>query len=247
MAEQEKALKQDGFKQNGLVEQPKEKVNSRLFYGKIAVVGPSGSGKSYLSKTADKDTTGYINVENKPLPYRTTPFKFHGVPKTWAGFIKCLRDYAANPEIKRIIIDSQTMAFSILNSEMKKNFTNWDVAKNYNTQVYEYLTFLKEIPKEVIVFSHDELLRIGDSGKQKRMVVHNKEFEGKIEEQFTIVLYTGTRIEDEKPKYFLRTFEEDTSTKTPEGMFPDKNGDNLLEIPNDAKFIFDAVEKYYSL
>ncbi len=218
----------------------------RTYYGKVAIVGPTGTGKSYMSKTVDKQTTGYINSEQKPLPYKSEPFKFQGRPKTWAAFMKNLKDYGENPEVKRIIIDSQTMAFAILNAEMKKNFTNWDVAKNYNTQVYEYLTLLKNIEKDIIVFSHDELLRLGEAGKQKRMVVHNKEHEGKIEEHFTIVLYTGTRIKDEKPQYFLRTFEEDTSTKTPEGMFPDKNGDNLLEIPNDAQYIFDHLEKYYS-
>lgn len=220
---------------------------ARTFYAKVAVVGPTGSGKSYLTKSTDKLTTGYINSENKPLPYKgTDEFKFQGLPKTWAGFTKNLTDYAANPEITNIIIDSQTKAFSMLNSEMGKNFTGWDVAKNYNKKVYEYLTLLKDIQKDIIVFSHDEYLRLGEGSKERRMVVHNKEFEGKIEEDFTIVLYTGKRINNGKPEYFLRTFEEGTSAKTPEGMFPDKNGDNLLEIPNDAAYIFDCVSKYYS-
>lgn len=224
-----------------------EKIPQRNYYAKVAIVGPSGTGKSYLSKSANKLTTGFINTENKPLPYKTEPFKFEGRPKTWEGFMKNFKDYAENPDIKSIIIDSQTMAFTILNSESQKRFSNWDIAKNYNKNVYEYFVFLKAVEKDVIVFSHDEFVQVGKDGKKKRMVVHNKEHEGKVEEQYTIVLYTGTRIEKEKPQYFLRTFEEDTSTKVPEGMFPDKNGDNLLEIPNDAALIFDAVEKYYSI
>lgn len=219
----------------------------RNYYAKIAIVGPTGTGKSYLTKTANKATTGYINTENKPLPYRAEPFKYEGRPKTWAGFMKNLKDYVENPEVDKIIIDSQTMAFSILNNESQKQFANWDIAKNYNKNVYEYFIYLKDIPKDVIVFSHDEFLQIGKEGKKKRMVVHNKEHEGKVEEQYTIVLYTGTRLNEGKPEYFLKTFEEDTSTKTPESMFPDKNGDNLLEIPNDAKYIFDAVKEYYSI
>ena len=222
------------------------KTKVRTFYAKVAVVGPSGSGKSYMTKTADKNTTGYINSENKPLPYKAAGFKHMGVPKTWAGFMKCLEDYSKNPEIKNIIIDSQTEAFNILNSESVKNFSNWDIAKNYNKNIRAYEVFLKDIQKDVIVFSHDEVIRIGEAGKQKRMVVHNREHDGKIEEHYTIVLYTGTRLDKGKPQYFLRTFEEDTSTKTPEGMFPDKNGDNLLEIPNDAAYIFTAAENYYS-
>jgi len=66
-----------------------------------------------------------------------------------------------------------------------------------------------------------------------------------VEEYYTIVLYTGSRIKDSKPQFFLRTFWEDSSAKTPEGLFPDRNGANLLEIPNDAEYIFNALEKYY--
>lgn len=218
----------------------------RTYYAKIAIVGPTGSGKSFLTKTADKITTGFINAENKPLPYKSEPFKYEGKPKTWDGFSKCLKDYGDNVEIENIIIDSQTMAFAILNSQMGKDFTNWDIAKNYNKRVYAYLTDLKNIEKDVIVFSHDELLKIGEGDRQKRMVVHNKEHEGKIEEHFTIVLYTGTRIVNGKPEYFLKTFEEGSSTKVPQGMFPDKQGNNLLEIPNDAAYILKAVKEYYS-
>lgn len=213
----------------------------RTYYAKMAIVGPTGTGKSYLTKTADRLTTGYINSENKPLPYKSEPFKHEIKPKTWVGFMKILKEYAENPEIKSIIIDSQTMAFQILNSEMGKSFSGWDIARHYNRNVYEYLVFLKGIEKDVIVFSHDEFVKISEGVKQKRMVVHNKEHEGKIEAHFSCVLFTGTRMDKGKPNYFLRTFEEDTSTKVPEGMFG-----TLLEIPNSAEYILKAVEAYYS-
>ena len=110
------------------MEQTKEQVvekkqETRVAYGKVAIVGCSGSGKSYLSKTLDPDTTGYINVERKPLPFKQIkPFKYHGQPKTWSGFIKCIEDYSTNPEIKYIVIDSQTAALDILNREMQNSF-----------------------------------------------------------------------------------------------------------------------------
>lgn len=219
----------------------------RTYYGKIAIVGPSGTGKTYLSKTADRETTGFINVEQKPLSYKAELFKFEGRPKTWTAFMKNLKDYGENKDVERIIIDSQSAAFSKLNNEMGKQFSGWDVPKNYNKQVFEYLELLKAIEKDIIVFSHDELTKIEDGTKQRRIAVHNKEYEGKIEREYTNVLFTGTRLTSaDKPEYFLKTFEPDTSTKVAEGLFPDKNGNNLLEIPNDAKYIFDALEKYYS-
>lgn len=218
----------------------------RTYYNKVAIVGPSGTGKTYLSKTADKKTTGYINVEHKPLSYKTEPFTFEGRPKSWSGFLKCLKDFGENLEIKYIIVDSQSAAFSKLNNEMGKTFTGWDVPKNYNKQVYEYLELLRNIDKDIIIISHDELTKIEDGTKQRRMTVHNKEYEGKIEREYTNVLFTGTRLDDEKPEFFLKTFEPDTSAKVAEGLFPDKDGNNLLEIPNDAAYIFEASEKYYS-
>jgi hypothetical protein len=221
---------------------------NRSSYVNVAVVGPSGTGKSYMAKTADRLTTGYINMERKPFPYKSEPFKYEGRPKTWAAFMKCLKDYIANPDIKYIIIDSQTMAFNTLNAEMNKNFSNWDIPRNYNSQVQEYLDIIRGVEKDMLIFSHDEFLKISDSGKKKRMFVHNKDFEGKIEEYYTVVLYTGTRLKDGKPQYFLRTFEEDTSTKCSEGLFSkDGKGDTPLEIPNDAKFVFDELERYYSI
>jgi nicotinamide riboside kinase len=228
------------------IEEKQQKEVKRNFYAKVAVVGPTGSGKSYVGKTADKESCGYINSELQPLPYKTEGFKWFAQPKTWAGFLKALQDYASNTEVKTIIIDSQTLALQRLNHECRTNYTNWDVAKNYNKQVYAYLELLKSIEKDCIIFSHDEFVKIDDGTKQKRMVVHNKEYEGKLEQHFVIVLYTGSKLVEKKPYYFLKTFEQDTSAKCPEGLFPDKEGNTLLEIPNDAKYIFESLEKYYS-
>lgn len=219
---------------------------NRTYYGKVAIVGPSGSGKSYIGKTAPIESTGLINVERKPAPYKREKFKYEGEPKSWSAFMKNLKDYVENPEIKYIIIDSQTGAFNLLNNEMGKNFSGWDIPKMYNKQVYEYFEIIKNAPKDILVLSHDELVKIDDGTKQRRMAVHNREYEAKVEREFTIVLYTGTKIKDNKPNYFLKTFEIDSSTKVPEGMFPTKDGQNELEIPNDADYIFKSLERYYS-
>ena len=228
-------------------EQKKEVGGTRYEYGKIAVVGTSGSGKSYIAKTLDTETTGYVNVERKPLPFKLEKqFKYHGKPKTWAGYIQCIKDYAANPEVKTMFLDSQTAALDILNREMQTNFTGWDIPKYYARAVYEYLELMKGIEKDMIILSHDELVKLDDKSSQKRMVVHNKEYEGKLERQYTCVLYTGTKISNGKPQYFLKTFELDSSSKTPEGLFPDKDGQNLLEIPNDGAYIFKCVAAYYT-
>lgn len=215
----------------------------RTFYGKVLIIGPSGYGKSYLSKTADKEKVGYINMERKPLPYKGT-FKFMGQPKTWSAFMRNLDDYGKNDEITQIIIDSQSMAFDTLHKEMKANFKGFDIYGNYNKEITRYFDLLRDIQKDIIVISHDETL-VDQGFKTRKAKVHGKEFEGRIEAYYTTVLFTEKRLKDNKPEFFLKTFEPDTSTKTPEGLFPDKDGENLLEIPNDAEYIFKALENYY--
>lgn len=223
-----------------IVEKEPTKVGEkRTDYGKVLVIGPSGYGKSYLAKTANPDTTGYINVERKPLPYKGQ-FKFTGRPKTWNGFLKNLEDYGTNPEVESIIIDSQSMAFDMLHKEMKQAYKGFEIYGKYNLELTRYFDLLKDIPKDIIVVSHDET--IVETGYKKRTAkVHGKEFEGRIEAQYTTVLFADKRLEDGRPQYFLRTFQEDTSTKVPEGLFDDK-----LEIPNSAEYIFSALESYYS-
>ena len=219
-------------------------VKKRTDFGKILVVAPSGYGKTFLSKTADFDKTGFVNSEQKPLPFKGT-FKFHGKPKTWAGFLKNIEDFGKNPEITNIIVDSQSMGFDMLHNEMQANFKGFDVYSNYNKQLARYFDLIRSIEKDVIVFSHDETV-VEQGFKQRKAKVQGKQYEGRVEAYYTVVLFADKRVRDGKPEYFLRTFSEDTSTKCPESLFPDKNGNNLLEIPNDAAYIFKALEEYYS-
>lgn len=220
---------------------------TRTYYGKVAIVGQSGTGKSYLTKTADRTTTGFINFERKPLPYKAEPFKFEGKPASWAAFIKNFQDYVADTKIKNIIIDSFTMALNTLNKEMASKYSGYDIYKFYNKSVYEFLEELRNANKDILIFAHDELQKGDDGSKIKRMATHGKEFDGKLEQHFSTVLYTSSEYKDGKANYFLKTFEPNTSAKTPEGLFPDRDGNNLATIPNDAKYIFECLEKYYSI
>lgn len=217
----------------------KEK-KQRQYYAKVAIVGQSGTGKSYLSKNADRQSVGFINFERKPTPYKAAPFKFEGRPSTWAGFRKNFKDYSENPEISVIFLDSLTFALNTLIKEMSNRYTGFDVYKYYNKEVYEFLEDLRNAEKDVIVLAHDELTRTENGEKEKRIATHGREFDGKIEQHFTIVLYSGTKYKDNKPEWFLKTFEPGTSAKSPEGLFP------TIEFPNDLNVILTKVEDYYT-
>lgn len=219
-------------------------MSTRVDFGKVLVVGPSGYGKSFLSKTANFDKTGFVNSEQKPLPFKGN-FKYHGRPKTWAGFLKNIEDFGNNPDIDNIIVDSQSMGFDMLHNEMQQNFKGFDIYANYNKQLARYFDLIRSVQKDIIVVSHDETV-VEQGYKQRKAKVQGKQYEGRVEAYYTVVLFADKRIKEGKPEYFLRTFAEDTSSKTPEGLFPDKNGNNLLEIANDASYIFNSLESYYS-
>lgn len=214
------------------------KKSNRTDYGKVLIIAPSGYGKSYILKTAP-ETTGFINAEREPLPFKGN-FEFTGRPKTWDGFMKNLEDYGKNDKITHIFIDSQSMAFDMLHNQMRNLYKGYEIYGNYNKELHKYFDLLKNIEKDIIVTSHDET--VAEQGfKQRKAKVHGKEFEGRVEAHYTIVLFGDKRLKDGKPEFFLRTFQEDTSTKVPEDMF----GKNL-EIPNSAEYIFSALKEYYS-
>jgi len=215
----------------------------RTDYGKVLVVAPSGYGKTFLAKTANFEKTGFVNSEQKPLPFKGI-FKFSGKPKNWGGFLKNIEDYSKNAEIENLIIDSQSMGFDILHNEMQNTYKGFDIYSNYNKNLAKYFDLIRDIQKDVIVLSHDETV-VEQGYKQRKAKVQGKQYEGRVEAYYTVVLFADKRIKDGKPEYFLRTFSEDTSTKCPEGLFPDKNGINLLEIPNSADYIFKALNEYY--
>jgi hypothetical protein len=212
----------------------------RTDYGKVLILGQSGYGKSFTAKTANLETTGYINVERKPLPFQGK-FKWTGKPKNWMSFIANLKDYGSNPEITHIFIDSQSMAFDELYKEMQKNFKGFDIYGNYNRMVVEYFDLLRDIEKDIIVTGHDEILLV-EGYRQRRAKIHGKTYEGRVEAYFTTVLYADKRLKENKTEFFLATDAIDTSCKVPENLF----GGNR-EVPNSASYIFDELGKYYSV
>lgn len=215
-----------------------EQVKQRIDYGKVLILGQSGSGKTFMAKTADKTTTGFINLSRKPLSFKGE-FKYHGKPKNWGSFIKNLSDYISHTEIDTIIVDDITMAFDNLLQDAQKNFKGYDVFSHFNKQIPDFLDLIRDAKKDIIVTGHDEVLLI-EGYKQKRAKVHGKQFEGLMERYFSTVLYAGSRLKDSKPEYFLTSFDPDTSAKAPEGLFPG------IEIKNDATYIFERVADYYS-
>lgn len=99
---------------------------NRDFY-KILIPGASGKGKTYMFRTMDPNTTGFINVENKPLPFKNN-FKYH--KRITAGSkeaLDTLVEYAKNPEITSIVFDSFSAYMDLVLSEARAVKKGFDV------------------------------------------------------------------------------------------------------------------------
>lgn len=91
---------------------------NRDFY-KILIPGASGKGKTYMFRTMDPNTTGFINVENKPLPFKNN-FKYHKrITLGSKEALDTLVEYAKNPEITSIVFDSFSAYMDLVLSESK--------------------------------------------------------------------------------------------------------------------------------
>jgi hypothetical protein len=209
----------------------------RDFY-KILLVSQTGKGKTYSFRNMDPNTTGFINVENKPLPYKNN-YKYHAKPKKFSGVRKALEDYSNNPDIDVIVIDSLSAVFELLIKEMRDNYSGWDVWNNYNKIIGEFLESVKNVEKEVFITAHYEILNT-EGEAEKRVKVKGKEWEGVIEKEFTMVFYTDSKFTRGEPEYMFRLAQEGTSAKCPPEIF----GNGVYTIPNDSKMVLDKIKEF---
>jgi len=210
-------------------------------YYKVLLVSLSGKGKTYSSRNLNPETTGFINMENKPLPFKNN-FKHQKRCTTWKEAFDALIEYGRNPEIDVIFFDSLSAYFDSLVLHCRKNYKGFEVWNNYNEEIGKLVDIIKRVPKEMFVTAHYEILGI-EGNQEKRVKVKGKELEGMLEKDFTIVLYADSKFDDNgKPEYYLHLAQENTSAKCPPMIF----GEDVYKIPNDAKMIYDKIIDFVS-
>jgi hypothetical protein len=209
-------------------------------YFKVAIVAKSGAGKTYSLRNLDPNTTGFINMENKPLPFINN-FVHYCTPKSFSEAYQKIIEYGQNKDIKVIVIDSfsayQEDAL-ILASTTKKGFDVWN---DYNMNIRSLMKLIKLVPKDVLITAHYQIVQIDNgSSSEKRIGVKGNEHNVTgIEGNFTMVVFADMKMVDNKRQfiYKLLTSGNDTA-KTPPYLIEALGGE---EIPNDAKLVIDAI------
>lgn len=219
----------------------------------IAVVGPSGSGKSSSMRNLNPKETFVINVAGKQLPFRGWKRNYTSFAdnKETGNYIatsnvetigKVLRFLSAKrSDIKNVVIeDSQyIMSFEAMDRAKEKSFDKFtEIAKNF----YDILKAGVDLREDmkVFVFSHDET--VGDALNPKRKIkTIGKMLDNMItiEGLFTYVFFTEVVREDDSTKYcFITNSDGITTAKSPMGCFED------LLIDNDLQEIIEKIDEY---
>ena len=206
---------------------------------KVLLVGSSGKGKTFTSKTLNQNTTGFINAENKPLLFGTK-FKYHSRPSNFEEAYKAIIEYVKNPEIYLVFIDSFSAILEYSLTEARKTKKGYDVWNHYNECISKLLELIKRAPKTMFITAHYEVIENVDGNNEKMVKTKGKEWRGQIEREFSVVLFADSKFDDttKKPIYWYNTFQEGTSAKCSSELISE------LTIPNDGKLIFDNIIKF---
>jgi hypothetical protein len=195
----------------------------------FALVGMSGRGKTMAFRNMDPETTGYINMENKPLPYLNT-FKHYNTPTTWQECYQKLIEYAKDSSIKVIIIDSFSAYIDSVLKTARDTKRGFDIWNYYNEEIGKFLYVIQNIKKHTIMTAHYEWVETDEGAIEKRIMVKGKEWKGLVESKFTIVHYADMKVEDNKKRKYFITLNSDgkSSAKTPP-MFLDSEDQDQME------------------
>lgn len=211
----------------------------------VAIIGNSGAGKSYSTKTFEKGEIGIISAEKGRLPYKSDikPIK---IPSSFSN--EEINSYAQlnaakyswvqmsirTSPFKSIVLDDSQYLLSgeFFDRAKEKGFDKFtDIAANFRNLIH----FINELPDDdkIVYFLHH--CETDANGREKIKTI-GKMLDEKltVEGCFDVVLYCSDY------KFYTQSNGQSTA-KTPEGMFAE------LEIPNDLKAVDTAIREYYGM
>lgn len=196
-------------------------------YPTTLIIGPSGTGKSYSLRDLCPETTAIVECEIKDLPFSRAikaKFKHFAATTDFGSTIEAMGRFAMHPEVTTIVVDSlsalleyqeaSSLAKSPGDGRQGWEFFRKDLAKLFKN--------IKLCPKLMIFTGHDEWLQqVNEQGAQtqllrRRFKIRGKAWEGMVETQFTIVMFTNIVMKNGQPEYgFMTQNDTITSVKVP--------------------------------
>lgn len=216
----------------------------------IAIVGPTGSGKSNSLQYLDPKETYIINVAGKELPFKGSEKAYNRENKNYKdvedtkevlSLLNVLSKDA--PQIKTVVIEdgNYLMGFNLVNKATETGYTKFSVMAR---EMLSLIQGAKKLREDLIVIymSHSEAIEDGGEIEGYKMKTAGKMIDNQIvmEGLFTVVLYTDVEVKGEKTEYsFITNRYKKYPAKSPVGMFKE------VKIPNNMKTVIDSVKEYY--
>ena len=211
----------------------------------VLLMGRSGSGKTYSLKNFKPNEIGVISVEKGRLPFRSE-IKVAKIPKfgnadenansyaainraKYAWLMKAIQ--SAKPKSIAIDDSQYLLVNELFDRAYEKGYDKYvQMAANFRELIH-FINELEEDDKIVYFLHHTDT---DSEGREKAKTI-GKMLDEKltVEGCFDIVIYC------EDHKFFTQANGQSTA-KTPEDLFE-------LEIPNDLKFVDNAIREYYGL
>lgn len=228
----------------------------------VAILGFSGQGKTTSTiinpdgtfdldnyQGMDPKTHFILNLDKKALPF---PAGMWGVenknyfePKDFKEIKASIEKIAKLDNIKSVSIDTLNcyLAMKEFNERKKMTFDQW---RDISNDVIELLDLCNSTLREdqiAYIFGHTMLQTQPDGSEKQVFSVIGKKLT-KVPPEAFLPIVLMTRIDygmDGDNKYFFQTKANNSSTKTPLGMF------NQFEIPNSLKLVDDTIRSYYKM
>lgn len=206
----------------------------------FALVGMSGRGKTMAFRNMNTDTTGFVNMESKPLPFLNN-FKYYSTPNNWQECYQKLIEYAKDSSIKVVVLDSFSAYIDSVLKTARDTKRGFDIWNFYNEEIGKLMYLIRKYPKHIIVTSHYEWVETEEGAVEKRIMVKGKEWKGMLEKEYTLVHYADMNVVDAKRNYYITlNCDGKNSAKTPP-MFLDSESQERID--NDYSIFVEKVDK----
>lgn len=225
----------------------------------VLVLGKSGAGKSTSIRTLNPKETFIINSLGKELPFEGSedfytvwnkeknPDGNVIVTTSAQAVIQWLNHISAKmPHIKNIVIDDNTQQ-STMEYLRRLGETTWDKWNDIAANMINISQIAKGLRDDLMVFIMHHVSETGDGiteEKQLKAMTLGKLVDDKLgtyEAYFTVILLAKKlKTSDDDVEHVFVTRDADSTTKTPMGMFKDK------QVPNDLALVRETVINYYS-
>lgn len=218
----------------------------------IAIIGPTGSGKSTSIKNLDPKETYIINIARKELPFKGAEKLYNAELRNYAELddalevVKYLKSISEKaPHIKNVILEDSNyiMGFNMVKKATETGFTKFSImAKDMVTLLTEARKLRSDL--KIFYFSHPEEIMDDGAIVSYKMKTAGKLLDNQIvlEGLFTIALYThiGEDNQGNTTYNFVTNRWNKYPAKSPAGMFDE------IKIPNDLSIVCKYIDEYYA-